>query len=77
MKPFFETLAGQRVAFIGAGVSHRELIPMFARAGAAVTLCDKKTRAALGAYADELAALGVISGEKGWCPWPIALTTTI
>ncbi len=59
MKPFFETLAGRKVAFIGAGVAHRELIALFAKAGAAVTLCDKKTRAALGAAGDELAALGV------------------
>ncbi len=40
MAGFFNTLSGKRVAFIGAGVSHRALIPMFAAAGAEVSLCD-------------------------------------
>ena len=34
---------GKKVAFIGAGVSHRELIPQFVEMGAQVTLCDRKT----------------------------------
>ena len=33
---------GKKVAFIGAGVSHKELIPQFVEMGAKVTLCDKK-----------------------------------
>ncbi|MGD9560493.1 MAG: UDP-N-acetylmuramoyl-L-alanine--D-glutamate ligase [Oscillospiraceae bacterium] len=59
MGSFFSTLAGQRVAFIGAGVAHRDLIPLFAKAGARVTLCDQKPRAHFGAWADEMEALGV------------------
>ncbi|MBQ5320522.1 MAG: UDP-N-acetylmuramoyl-L-alanine--D-glutamate ligase [Oscillospiraceae bacterium] len=39
---FFKNLKGKKVAFIGIGVSHERLIPMFADCGALVTLCDKK-----------------------------------
>lgn len=56
---FFDTVQGKRVAFIGAGVSHRQLIPMFAKAGAQVTLCDKKPLESFGEYGTELMALGV------------------
>ncbi|MDL2294417.1 UDP-N-acetylmuramoyl-L-alanine--D-glutamate ligase [Ruminococcaceae bacterium OttesenSCG-928-D13] len=59
MGNFFKTLRGRKVAFIGAGVNHRELIPLFAKAGAVVTLCDAKTREALGETAAELEKLGV------------------
>lgn len=56
---FFNTLAGKKVAFIGIGVSHRELIPLFAKAGALVTLCDQKGLDDLGPIADTLMGLGV------------------
>lgn len=59
MGEFFHTLKGRRVAFIGAGVSHKELIPMFAKAGALVTLCDAKSLEAFGPYARDLQKLGV------------------
>ncbi len=39
---FFKTLQGKKVAFIGIGVSHERLIPMFSDYGASVTLCDRK-----------------------------------
>ncbi len=42
MALFFDKYAGKKVALIGAGVSHKELIILFAKAGAQVTLCDKK-----------------------------------
>ncbi len=46
---------GKKVAFIGAGVSHKALIRIFADLGAQVTLCDKKPNLeAFGAYAEEL-----------------------
>ena len=46
---------GKKVAFIGAGVSHKALIRIFADLGAQVTLCDKKpTLEAFGDYAEEL-----------------------
>lgn len=59
MTNFFSTLKNKKVAFIGAGVSHKELIPMFAKAGAVVTLCDKRPLAALGEYGQTLQALGI------------------
>lgn len=39
---FFNSLQGKKVAFIGIGVSHERLIPMFSDLGAKVLLCDKK-----------------------------------
>ena len=39
---FYEELKDKKVAFIGAGVSHKQLIGIFAKKGAQVTLCDKK-----------------------------------
>ena len=33
---------GKKVAFIGAGVSHKTLIKEFVELGAHVTLCDQK-----------------------------------
>lgn len=59
MEKFFGTLRGRRVAFIGAGVSHKELIPRFAAAGAVVTLCDKKGLDDLGEYGQQLLDAGV------------------
>ena len=57
---FFEGLRGKRVAFIGAGVSHRELLVQFAQSGAVVTLCDKKnTVKEFGELGDTLAKAGV------------------
>ncbi|MDL2325084.1 UDP-N-acetylmuramoyl-L-alanine--D-glutamate ligase [Ruminococcaceae bacterium OttesenSCG-928-A16] len=59
MTDFFSTLRGKKVAFIGAGVSHKQLIPMFAKAGAQVTLCDKRPLASFEEYGQTLQALGV------------------
>lgn len=59
MTNFFSTLQNKKVAFIGAGVSHKELIPMFANAGAIVTLCDKRSLESFGEYGKELQKLGV------------------
>lgn len=56
---YFNSLKGKKVYFIGAGVSHCELIPRFAREGAYVTLCDKKCEDDFGDYAHELKELGV------------------
>ena len=53
-------MKGKRVAFIGAGVSHRECIEIFCKKGAVVTLCDKKPDlAAFGPYGETLKELGV------------------
>lgn len=59
MKTFFSTLQNKKVAFIGAGVAHQELIILFAKAGARVTLCDRKSLAEFGGYGDELLNLNV------------------
>ena len=37
-----ELIKGKKVAFIGAGVSHKTLIKEFVELGAHVTLCDQK-----------------------------------
>ena len=59
VEDFFGTLGGKKVAFIGGGVAHRDLLVMFAKAGAKVTLCDKRPLAEFGAFGDELLGLGV------------------
>lgn len=59
MTQFFKTLQGRRVAFIGAGVSHKGLIPLFVLAGARVTLCDARTAPAFGSYIKDLQKMGV------------------
>ena len=40
-----ELIRGKKVAFIGAGVSHKTLIKEFVELGAHVTLCDQIGRA--------------------------------
>ncbi len=52
-------IKGKKVAFIGAGVSHKTLIRQFCEMGAQVTLCDKKQLADFGEYADTLKELKV------------------
>lgn len=42
LNDFLNKTKGRKVAFIGIGVSHRELIFMLAENGAQVTLCDKR-----------------------------------
>lgn len=37
-----QLIKGKKVAFIGAGVSHKTLIKEFVELGAHVTLCDQK-----------------------------------
>ena len=56
---FFSSLKGKKVAFIGAGVSHKQLIEIFSEKGAVVTLCDKKQLEGFGEYGETLKNLGV------------------
>lgn len=58
LKRYLDTLKDKSVAVIGIGVSNVPLIRLLCGAGIAVTACDKKDRAALGALADELESLG-------------------
>lgn len=60
IETFIQKLQGKKVAFIGAGVSHKPCIEMFCAAGAQVTLCDKKPNLeAFGDYAETLRRLNV------------------
>ena len=53
-------IKGKKVAFIGAGVSHKRCIEQFVELGAQVTLCDqKKSLDDFGDYADTLPRLKV------------------
>ena len=55
-----ELVRGKKVAFIGAGVSHKRCIEQFVEMGARVTLCDqKKSLEEFGDYADTLRRLRV------------------
>ena len=55
-----ELVKGKKVAFIGAGVSHKTLIEEFVGLGAQVTLCDKKDSVEdFGDYADTIRRLGI------------------
>ena len=59
VKEYFDSVKGKRICFIGAGISHRDLIPRYAAQGAEVTLCDRRDEASLGDYAKTLRSLGV------------------
>ena len=55
-----ELIKGKKVAFIGAGVSHKTLIKEFVELGAHVTLCDqKKSVEDFGDYAATIKELGI------------------
>lgn len=62
---FFEMLKAKKIAFIGTGVSHTELIKKFREKQIAVTVCDKRSADKFQQVYDELTALGVkfILGE--------------
>ena len=51
---YLSSLRNKTVAVIGIGVSNRPLIELLLSRGVAVTACDKKDRATLGALAEEL-----------------------
>lgn len=55
---YLSSLRNKTVAVIGIGVSNRPLIELLLSRGVAVTACDKKDRAALGAPAEELVGKG-------------------
>lgn len=54
---FFEAMKNKKIAFIGVGVSHTDLIKLFLKKKLDVTVCDKKTREQMKEY-DELSAAG-------------------
>lgn len=59
LKDFFKSLRKKKIACLGIGVSHLDVIRLFAQKGAAVTACDKRSREELGETARELESLGV------------------
>lgn len=65
IQAFFEDMQQKRVAFIGTGVSHTELITLFREKGIDVTVCDKRSAEQFQEVYDKLSALGVtfILGE--------------
>lgn len=58
MNDFLVKIKGKKLAFIGIGVSHYKLIKLCAKAGAKVTLCDKRKFDDIN-EAEELSSLGV------------------
>ncbi len=62
---YYKSLKGKKIFFLGAGISHKDLIIKFAKLGADVTLCDRKDYKSLGEYGNEIKSLGVnfILGE--------------
>ena len=55
---FYNDIKDKKIAFIGVGVSHCDLIKLFLKKGLDVTLCDKKTAEQLGDVYGELSAAG-------------------
>ncbi len=55
---FFNDIKNKKIAFIGTGVSHNDLIKMFLSKGLNVTVCDKKNKEQLGEIADIFVEMG-------------------
>lgn len=51
---FFDEMKNKKVALIGTGVSHIDLIGLLLKKNIDVTVCDKKSRAEMGELADKL-----------------------
>ena len=58
IEQFFASLRGKRVTFCGVGVSNTPVALLFAKKGAQITICDKRSRAQLGAMGDQLEQAG-------------------
>lgn len=56
---FFKGSAGKKICFVGIGVSNTDAMLLFAKKGAVVTACDKKTRETLGDTATRLEEAGI------------------
>ena len=60
IEKFFEKIKSKKVAFIGIGVSNRDVIRLFAEKGIATEARDKADREKLGDIADELEKAGAV-----------------
>lgn len=58
-KEYYESLKGKKVAFLGIGVSHKELIKKFVAYGAEVTLCDMREMEQFDEDIDGIRELGI------------------
>ena len=58
-KEYYENLKGKKVAFLGIGVSHKELIHKFVAYGADVTLCDMREMDEFDEDIDGIGELGI------------------
>lgn len=58
MDDIFKRFANKRIAFIGMGISHNELIRIFLSKGFRVTVCDKRTHEDLGELYTEFLDMG-------------------
>ncbi|MBR2589429.1 MAG: UDP-N-acetylmuramoyl-L-alanine--D-glutamate ligase [Clostridia bacterium] len=58
-KEYYEGLKGKKVAFLGIGVSHKELIHKFVAYGADVTLCDMREMDEFDEDIDGIRELGI------------------
>ena len=63
---FFDDMKQKKVAFIGTGVSHTDLITVFREKGIDVTVCDKRSADKFQEVFDKLSGMGVkfILGEN-------------
>ncbi|MBQ8569468.1 MAG: UDP-N-acetylmuramoyl-L-alanine--D-glutamate ligase [Oscillospiraceae bacterium] len=55
---FFTNIKNKKIAFIGTGVSHNDLIAMFIGKGLDVTVCDRKSAEDMGELYSRLKAMG-------------------
>lgn len=58
LEAFYHSLKGKRVCVLGIGRSNTPLIKPFIEKGAAVCICDRRTRDQLGSVADEIESAG-------------------
>lgn len=56
---FFDQIKGRSITFIGLGVSHRELVSLFAKKGARVTIRDRRSKEQLGEEYESLKSQGI------------------
>ncbi|MEG0898966.1 MAG: UDP-N-acetylmuramoyl-L-alanine--D-glutamate ligase [Oscillospiraceae bacterium] len=66
VESFFNSLKNKKITFIGIGITNRELLSLFAKNGADITVCDKRSFEMLGEIGGELQELGVklVLGEN-------------
>ncbi|MDY3791839.1 MAG: Mur ligase family protein [Oscillospiraceae bacterium] len=63
---FFSDMKNKKIAFIGVGVSHTDLIKLFCKKGLDVTVCDKKTAEQMKEYEELLNAGAKFSLGDGY-----------